>query len=221
VKLQSWTDTTNLFLHCKEELYTLRDWSRYQVVHGEAVCKPNSVSWTQVGECQTPCKYDATIDKKSSVLVKTELHCTVEDEHHDTIQEWIDAADSAELRAAFGVYPLGSGESACDCPCEDIVHVEEPPFAVLCLAFFSQNCMACIVGVTLGFRTANINVWRNSARKNRKIRRLVPDAILKDPTGQSAATSKNVVQVWNSKAYDENSQVSTVSSARKSYAPTP
>jgi hypothetical protein len=41
---------------------------------------------------------------------------------------------------------------ACDCPCDDLVEVETPPWSVMVLSYIAQALVVTIVGLNMGFR---------------------------------------------------------------------
>jgi hypothetical protein len=59
-----------------------------------------------------------------------------------------------------------TGAQSCDCSCDDLAEPDPPPpFVIMSLSFFSQSCIACIVGSILGLRDANLEVWRKSIKR--------------------------------------------------------
>jgi hypothetical protein len=59
-------------------------------------------------------------------------------------------------------YPtfLSCGENElCDCPCSSFVEIERPSVGILTLAYVSQSLVVAIVGLNLGFRRQNLDVW--------------------------------------------------------------
>jgi hypothetical protein len=55
---------------------------------------------------------------------------------------------------------------SCDCSCDDLVEPDPPPpFVIMSLSFFSQSCVACIIGSVLGLRDANLEVWRKLIKR--------------------------------------------------------
>jgi hypothetical protein len=54
---------------------------------------------------------------------------------------------------------LSCGGSFCDCPCSSFIEIERPSVGILTLAYVSQSMVVAIVGLNLGFRKKNLEIW--------------------------------------------------------------
>jgi hypothetical protein len=88
-----------------------------------------------------PCIYDADTDATNLQFVGL-LQC-----EYDTTN-----ADLGNLQS-------------CACSCDDMVDIKRPPFEIMCLSFFSQACIACIVGFTLGYRHDFLEIWYRTIKE--------------------------------------------------------
>ena len=136
--LDTWAETSLLWLRCKDEEPdrgpALRDWDSYDLEDGQVVCVAGTERWSRVSECTSDCVYDASTVR--GPRVKTDLNCDVSDEYAIVLK----------------------GVHSCDCHCDDIAKPQPPPLSILCLSSLAQSCVACVVGLSLGFRKANIDV---------------------------------------------------------------
>ena len=168
--LDTWAETSLLWLQCKDEEpdrgAALRDWDSYDLEDGQVMCVAGTERWSR-SKCTSDCVYNASTVRSARVV--TDLNCGRSDEYAD-----------AE-GALKGMQP-------CDCHCDDIAKPQPPPLSILCFSSLAQSCVACVVGLSLGFRKANLDVWRAKKRS------------LSHPTPQASSNAK---QVWNSKAYEE------------------
>jgi hypothetical protein len=136
--LKTWTQTSALWLQCRGEGHTSREWESYEFDDGQVVCEAGTETWSVTGgECLTPCKYVA--NTTLSLTVRTSLSCDVDEKYTGA---------------------LNGSPNSCDCSCDVMAIVQPPPFSILAISFFSQSCMACVVGVSLGFRESNLDVWK-------------------------------------------------------------
>jgi len=146
-QLGAWTVSSELWLQCSLEHPQFRDWSSYEFELGKAVCTKNDVTEVYYEKgCQSACIYDGGIRSQDSEAEKemgmqlpafTDLGCSIFEEGFEII-------------------------ASCECSCDDMVALEAPPLAVVCLSYLAQSFITCIVGISLGFKKANRNIVQKS-----------------------------------------------------------
>jgi hypothetical protein len=110
---------------------------KYGFRDGEEICAADKVVWKRTPkECSKPCIYDIDTDATNLQFVGP-LQC-----EYDTLTP-----------------DLGNLQS-CACSCDDMVDIKRPSVEIMCLSVFSQACIACIVGFTLGYRHDFLDVWK-------------------------------------------------------------
>jgi hypothetical protein len=144
-QLEVWTEKADLRLQCQLENRRFRNWDSYGLYEGSEICAAGEETWNRAGACQTACVYNP----------------------NPGLQEW---ATETDLTCDSGVSnPLHRVPHSnrttltnCDCDCSDIVNLQAPSLGFMCLSYFSQSFVACVVGVCLGFRKPSLDGWRSA-----------------------------------------------------------
>jgi len=143
--LDSWTEASNLDLKCQFEEYRFRKWDAYGFTEGQKICEAADVTWSR-SPCTDACYYFPPAEDNTE-FSETDLKCSA-----DVSLFGGEAEEDGLGRSSGGI--------DCDCPCSKMVKQEAPPVSVLCLSYFAQSFIVCIVGISLGFKNENIKVWR-------------------------------------------------------------
>jgi len=137
VQLDSWTKSSDLWRQCHLESYRALDWMAYGFHEGEEICKVEDIIRSDV-DCGGPCMYSPELAQHG----------------------YINSASTCQL--AEGVLYLGQPYSSCQCGCDDLVNLNPPPVAIMCVSYLSQSLVACIVGISVGLKKANLDAWKSS-----------------------------------------------------------
>jgi hypothetical protein len=131
-KLDEWSRTADLSLVCSaKETWNSRDWDAYGF-DMKGIVNVCSASEVTFVNSFGGCASDCAWDPSQS---QDYLKCK---------------------RKVTG----GDGAAACGCPCSSLVQVERPSVGMLTLAHVSQSLVVVIVGLNLGFRKKNLEVWK-------------------------------------------------------------
>ena len=119
---------TSVKLNCTLfETWSSKDTEAYAFNDGQSICSAQTVIFVQ---SPIGCRSDCAFNKEAfGILAPNSLLCAVTEDPQDS-----------------------NDYSYCDCPCEDMVHVEKPSVAMLAWQHFAQSLVTCIVGLNLGLR---------------------------------------------------------------------
>jgi hypothetical protein len=60
-----------------------------------------------------------------------------------------------------GSCAVGNEYAPCDCPCDYMVQPEAPPVFVMCLSYFSQSAIICVLGMSMLTKAENVKIWKD------------------------------------------------------------
>jgi hypothetical protein len=90
--------------------------------------------------------------------------CSAEEETRGSCDcQWDPSYDQTHLNCEKEEPPVF--RLPCNCPCSSFVTVERPSVGILTLAHVSQSLVVAIVGLNLGFRKKNLDIWEAFFRR--------------------------------------------------------
>lgn len=194
--LEEWSRTADLFLTCStKETWDTRNFGAYGLSNNPQttpVCNLEEILPTKNQKektCTTPCYWDP--DVPPNVI----LRCGVDD---DFTMEMFDQYKEGMI--ADGLI-TSENLVSCDCPCSSFVEVQPPSVAILTLAHVAQSLVVVIVGLNLGFRKDNLNLWKKIFQKG------VPSSLINNKkasgTMEGTSSAANLSEITSTGASKE------------------
>ena len=154
--LEKWTQTSELWLGCHFETDTARDWEAHAFEDGESICRVETGvegQWPCISDCHRASQKNRT---QSRPISNSTFFSAASG------QEWTAEVRTGSACDTDAYLFLGSWRNYtdCSCSCDDLAPRVPPPVFVMCLSYFSQSCISIVVGLSLGFRQSNVDVWR-------------------------------------------------------------
>jgi hypothetical protein len=109
------------------------------------------------------------------------------------------ALDRSETDTSCAV---GNEYAPCDCPCDFMVQPIAPPVFVMCLSYFSQSAIICVLGMSMLTKAANVKIWKTSLGA-------MTTTLTQSPKVGSSSNSKNKIE-----SYANESKVGSSSNSK-------
>jgi hypothetical protein len=120
-----------------------KDWGSYGFEKGQAVCNAADVTYAVGGtSCLGDCEYGV-----DDTELRQYLSC-------DLVE------DISQGRQGYEFVQ-------CDCHCDAMSPVEKPSYMAMLLSYVAQSLVVSVVGVNMGFRKQNIELWKKMLKKRR------------------------------------------------------